>query len=184
MSVTRIFWCGLLACLVLTCAGFWIHDGGAHANPSIYSTANQITHDGLAKTAVLSDGYALYVAELKDGHQVISRIVPGTGEQSTLATPFADVRAMDVSPDHRRLLASPLHAGARSRELWTVPLDRAATTRMGELAADDAAWSPSGEDLVSMKGHEVWITSTQGTNDSEFDLVSATWRRIRRRCGK
>src|ERR1051326_3523959 len=116
MSVTRILWCSLLACVVLTCAGFWMHDGGASAKPSIDSTASQITHDGLAKTAVLSDVSALYVAELKDGHQVISRIVPGTGEQSTLATPFTDVRAMDVSPDHKRLLASPLHAGARSRE--------------------------------------------------------------------
>src|SRR5437016_5695377 len=88
MSVTRILCCSLLACAVLICAGFWMHDGGASANPSINSTANQITHDGLAKTAVFSDGSALYVAELKDGHQIISRIVPGTGDQSTLATPF------------------------------------------------------------------------------------------------
>jgi Tol biopolymer transport system component len=148
-----------------------MHDGGAPANPSIASIASQITHDGLAKTAVLSDGYALYVAELKDGHQVISRIVPGTGEQSTLATPFTDVRAMDVSPDQKRLLASPLHAGARSRELWTVPFDRAETTRLGELSADDAAWSPNGEELVSVKGHEVWITSTQGTNARKLASV-------------
>jgi Tol biopolymer transport system component len=148
-----------------------MHDGGAPANPSIDSTAEQITHDGLAKTAVLSDGSALYVAEMKDGHQVISRIVPGTAEQSTLTTPFTDVREMDVSPDHKRLLASPLHAGARSRELWTVPFDRAATTRLGELSADDAAWSPNGEELVSMKGHEVWITSTQGTNARKLASV-------------
>ena len=66
MSVARIFWCSLLACVVFTCAGFWMHDGGTPTNPSIYATANQITHDGLAKTAVLSDGYALYVAEEKD----------------------------------------------------------------------------------------------------------------------
>ncbi len=170
MSVTRILWCGLLACLVVTCAGFW-RDGGAPANPPIYSTANQITHDGLGKTAVLSDGTALYVAELKDGHQVISRIVPGTGEQSTLATPFADVRAMDVSPDHKRLLTSPLHAGERSRELWIVPLDRAETTRLGELAADDAAWSPNGEELFSMKGHELWLSSTQGANARKLASV-------------
>jgi hypothetical protein len=95
-----------------------MHDGGAPANPSIYATANQITHDGLAKTAVLSDGSALYVAEEKDGHQVISRIVPGTGEQSTIATPFADGRAMDVSPDDPSLLASPLHARAPASALF------------------------------------------------------------------
>jgi Tol biopolymer transport system component len=171
MSITRILWCGLLACLVFTCAGFWMHDGGAPANPSVYSTANQITHDGLAKTAVLSDGSALYVAEQKDGHQFISKIVPGTGEQSTIATPFADVRAMDVSTDHKSLLASPLHAGARSRELWTVPLNRVASTRLGKLAADDAAWSPTGQKLVLMKGHEIWISSTKGTNARKLASV-------------
>ena len=56
----------LLACLVLVCAGFWLHNGGAPANPPSFATANQITHDGLAKTAVLSDESALYVAEEKD----------------------------------------------------------------------------------------------------------------------
>jgi Tol biopolymer transport system component len=171
MSVARIFWCSLLACVVFTCAGFWMHDEGAPANPSIYATANQITHDGLAKTAVLSDGSALYVTEQKDGHQIISRIVPGTGEQSTIATPFADVRAMDVSPDDTSLLASPLHAGARSRELWTVGLNRVASARLGELAADDAAWSPNGEELVSVKGHEIWISSAQGANARKLAAV-------------
>jgi len=171
MSVTRILWSFLLILLVLTCAGFWLHHGGAPATPPTFATANQITHDGLAKTAVLSDGSALYVAEEKDGHQVISKIVPGTGEQSTIATPFADVRALDVSPDHKSLLASPIRAGAKNRELWAIPLNRVASARLGELAADDAAWSPNGEELVSVKGHEIWITSAKGTDDKKLAEV-------------
>ena len=171
MSVSRVLWCSLLACVVFTCAGFWLHDGGAPANPSTFAAVNQITHDGLAKTAVLSDGSALYVAEEKEGHQVISRIDPGTGAQSTIATPFADVRALDVSPDHASLLASPAHAGARNRELWTIPLNRVASVRLGEVAADDAAWSPNGEELVFMKGTEIWVTSAQGRNSRKLATV-------------
>jgi len=171
MSVARVFLCLLLACLVVICAGFWLHDGGAPATAPTFATANQITHDGLAKTAVLSDGSALYVAEEKDGHQVISKIVPGTGEQSTIETPFADVRAMDVSPDHTSLLASPAHAGARNRELWTIPLNKVASTRLGKLAADDATWSPNAEELVSVKGNEIWITSAKGTNAKKLAAV-------------
>ena len=171
MKVSRGVWCISLACLVLVCAGFWLHDGGAPANPPSFATANQVTHDGLAKTAVLSDGSALYVGEEKDGHQVISRIDPGTGEQSTIATPFADVRAMDVSPDHTSLLASPAHAGVRNRELWTIPFDKVASTRLGALAADDAAWSPNAEELVSVKGSEIWITSARGTKAKKLTAV-------------
>ena len=171
MKVSRGLWCLLLACLVLGCAGFWLGDGGVPANPPSFATANQITHDGLAKTAVLSDGSVLYVTEEKEGHQVISKIVPGTGEQSTIATPFADVRALDVSPDHASLLASPAHAGARNRELWAIPLNRVASARLGELAADDAAWSPGGEELVSIKGHEIWITSAKRTAEKKLATV-------------
>jgi len=171
MRVSRGLWCISLACLVLVCAGFWLHDGGAPANPPSFATANQVTHDGLAKTAVLSDGSALYVAEEKEGHQVISKIVPGTGESSTIATPFADVRALDVSPDHTSLLASPAHAGVRNRELWRIPLNRVASARLGELAVDDAAWSPDGEELVSVKSSEIWITSAKGANAKKLAAV-------------
>jgi len=164
MKGNRLLWCVLLACVVFTCAGFWLEDGGAPSAAPSFATVNQVTHDGLVKTAVLSDGAALYVAEQKDGHQVISKIVPGTGEQSTITTPFADVRAMDVSPDHKSLLATPIHAGARNGELWTIPLGRVKSARLGKLAADDAAWSPNGEELVSVKQHEIWIMSAKGTD--------------------
>ena len=171
MKVSQILLSLLLACMVVVCAGFWLHDGGASGTAPTFATANQITHDGFTKTAVLSDGSALYVAEQKEGHQVISKIVPGTGEQSTVATPFADAKPLDVSPDRKSLLASPTHAGARNGELWTIPLNQAASARLGELAADDAAWSPNGDELVSVKGHEIWITSAKGTNGKKLAEV-------------
>ena len=170
MKITQGLWCILLAGLVLVCAGFWLHDGGTPVTPPSFAAANQITHDGLVKSAVLSDGSALYVAEEKDGHQVISKIVPSTGQQSTIATPFADVRAMDVSPDHQSLLASPARAGARNRELWTIPLNQVESVRLGGLA-DDASWSPNGEELVSVKGHEIWLTSAKGTGEKKLAVV-------------
>ena len=163
--------CLMLVCLVIVCAGFWLHDGAAAGAPPSFATANQITHDGLAKTAVLSDGSALYVAEEKDGHQVISKIDPNSGKVSTIATPFADARAMDVSPDHKSLLTSPIHAGAKNRELWTISLDKAGRPRKGELLADDAAWSPNGGQLVSVKGNEIWITSAKGKDEKQVATV-------------
>jgi len=171
MSFSRVSGSILLACLVLVCAGFWLHDGGAPTNAPSLAAVNQVTHDGLVKTAVLSDGSALYVAEEKEGHQVISKIVPGTGEESIIATPFSDVRALDVSPDHTSLLAAPTRAGAKNRELWTIPLNKVGSARLGELAADDAAWSPNGQDLVSVKGHEIWVISAKGTQKKKVTEV-------------
>lgn len=171
MSVLRILYSTLLACLILVCAGFWWHDGGAPATAPTLATANQVTHDGLAKTAVLSDGSALYVAEETEGHQVISRINPSTGERSTIATPFPDVRAMDLSPDHKSLLASPIRSGAKNHELWTISLNNLASARLGEVAADAAAWSPNGQELVSVKGNEIWIISAKGRDERKLAVV-------------
>lgn len=171
MIVSRTFWCVLLACLVFTCAGFWFHDAEDPATPSAFATANQITHDGLYKSAVLSDGAALYVTERKSGHQILSKIVPETGAQSTVDLPFADVRVLDISPDQKTLLASASPTGSRNRELWTIQLKRMARARLGELAADDASWSPNGEELVSVQGHELWISSASGANATKLAEV-------------
>jgi len=49
----------------------------------------QITHDGLAKANVLSDGSYVYVSETSKGRHIISKVaVDGTG-RSRLALPFA-----------------------------------------------------------------------------------------------
>ena len=171
MKISSGILCLLAVCVIVVCAGFWLREGAAAANPPSFATANQITHDGLVKTAVLSDGSSLYVAEEKDGHQVIAKIDPETGKESTIAAPFADVRAIDVSPDHKSLLASPIRAGAKNRELWTIPLDRVASSRVGKMAADDASWSPNGEQLVSARNNEIWITSASGSGEKKIATI-------------
>src|SRR5215472_2685362 len=161
----------LLAGFVLSCALFLLrHAAGSPVSPELAS-AGQVTHDGLAKTAVVSDGSSLYVAEEKHGHQVISKIVPATGEQSTVSAPFPDVRVFDVSPDHTRLLASPTRAGLRSHELWTIPLGRVPSARLADLLADDAAWSPNGEQISFIEGSEIFIASSEGKNLRKLALV-------------
>jgi len=164
MSLARVFACTLLGGLLLARAAYSLHDGGASSTPAPVATVNQVTHDGLVKSAVFSDGSSLYISEEKDGHQVISKIVPSTGEQSTISTPFSDVRALDVSPDHASLLASPAHAGVRNHELWSIPLGQIQSARLADLSVDDAAWSPDGEELVFVQGTKICKASSKGTN--------------------
>src|SRR5579859_2836800 len=160
-------WLGSLSVLVLFAASsFFLHDSYAAA-PKL-ATANQITHDGLAKSAVFSDGSNLYVTEWTSGREIISKIIPATGERSIVPTPFAETKALDVSPDHTRLLAIPVHAGARNQELWDIPLGSAAPARVGEIAGDDAAWSPDGETLVFAKQSDLYVASRTGAKTSKL----------------
>jgi len=171
MRVPRVLFCVLIACLVFTCAGFRSDDASAPIDPSNFATINQITHDGLIKTAVLSDGTALYVAEQKGGHQVISKIVPGTGEATTVATPFADAKAVDVSPDRKSLLAVPIRAPEKKGQLWVVPLGKVESRQLGDVRAEDAAWSRNGEELVTVRGNEIWISAADGSNGKKLGQV-------------
>jgi len=160
-----------LACFVLGCAFFLLRHAAASPGSPELATANQVTHDGTVKTTVVSDGSSLYVAEVRHGHQVISKIVPATGEESTVSAPFPDVRVFDVSPDHTRLLASPTRAGLRSHELWTIPLGRVPSARLADLLADDAAWSPNGEQISFSEGPEIFIASSEGKNLRKLAMV-------------
>jgi len=164
MGNSRCFVGALLACLVLSCAFFLLRHAVASPVSPEFASADQVTHDGLVKTAVLSDGSSLYVAEEKHGHQVISKIVPATGEESTLSAPFPDVRVFDVSPDHTRLLASPTRAGLRGHELWTIPLGGVPSARVSDLLTDGAAWSPNGEQISFVEGSEIFMASSEGKN--------------------
>ena len=159
---------------LLLCAGgsLFLHHAAASSDASTLAVADQITHDGLSKTGVFSDGSYLYVSESSAGHQVISKIVPGTGERSVVTTPFAETRALDVSPDHTSLLASPVKAGIRSPELWAIPLSSAAPQRLGEIAADDAAWSPEGERLVFVRNSDVYVASGAGAQAVKLATVN------------
>ncbi|HEY6337684.1 MAG TPA: hypothetical protein VIW68_04250 [Candidatus Sulfotelmatobacter sp.] len=144
----------------------------ASADSPKLAVATQVTHDGLAKTAVFSDGSYLYVTEWTASRQVVSKINPATGERSILSTPFGESRALDVSPDHASLLASPVHAGTRSQQLWAISLSSAPAQRIGEIAANDGAWSPDGKDLAFVRNSDLCIASRQGTEITKLATLS------------
>lgn len=164
----------LTSVALLLCAGtsLFLHHAVASSDAPSLAIASQITSDGLTKTGVFSDGSYLYVTESTAGHQVISKVVPGTGERSVVATPFAETRALDISPDHSSLLASPVKAGVRSQELWAIPLTSAPPRRVGEIAVDDAAWSPDGQKLVFIKNSDVYVSSRAGTESVKLATVN------------
>ena len=171
-SYGRVWFCTLSVLVLFAASSLFFHNSSAYSASPTLATANQITHDGLAKSGVFSDGSNLYVTEWTSGHEIISKIVPGTGERSIVATPFAETKALDVSPDHARLLAVPVHAGARNQELWDIPLGSAAPQRVGEIAGDDGAWSPDGETLVYAKKTDLYVASRVGKKVSKLATVA------------
>lgn len=121
-----------------------------------------ITHDGIIKYWLVTDGARLYFSEIVKQRQPLAQVSAAGGEVSILATPFAQNWPLDIAPDKSSLLVSDLHWSAPS-PLWIVPLSGGAPRRVGNLLVDDATWTPDGSQIVFIKGREIWRANADGS---------------------
>ena len=82
---------------------------GAGNGPVPRVTAiTKITHDGYRKASLLADDSQLYVTELPASDRVIAKVSLAKSERSLVRSPFSSLQALDLSPDHSKLLVSSL----------------------------------------------------------------------------
>src|SRR6266567_1605153 len=141
------------------------------ASPRVTSIT-QITHDGFRKTNLLADDSQLYVTELPAAHRVIAKVsLPGS-DRSLMPSPFSNLQALDLSPDHTKLLVAPIKSGSTDDEFWTLPVATGSPERIGDLTGRDASWSKDGQQLVFAKGSALYLSNAAGTQVRE--LYTAT----------
>jgi|CZKR01.1.fsa_nt_gi Tol biopolymer transport system component len=141
--------------------------GSALALPRVTSVA-QITHDGVSKTNLLSDDSNLYVTEWPAAHHVIAKVSLRRSDRSLVSSPFSNLQALDLSPDHTKLLVSPIQGGSSDNEFWTLPVDSGPPERVGSLTGRDATWSVDGQHLAFGKGSVLYLASATGTQVREL----------------
>jgi Tol biopolymer transport system component len=141
--------------------------GSALASPRVTSVT-EITHDGITKTSLLSDDSNLYVTEWPAARHVIAKVSLQRSDRSLLASPFSNLQALDLSPDHTRLLVSPMQGGSVNNEFWTLPLGSGSPERVGTVTGRDATWSRDGRQLVFGKGPALYLASTSGAQVQEL----------------
>ena len=132
----------------------------------------QITHDGFRKTNLLADDSQLYVTELPAANRVIAKVSLPHSNRSLVASPFSNLQALDLSPDHTKLLVAPIQAGTSDDEFWTLPLASGSPERIGNLAGRDAAWSADGQHLVFTKGSVLYLASADGKEVRELYMAT------------
>src|SRR5579872_4294439 len=135
--------------------------GSALALPKVTSVA-QITHDGFTKTNLLSDNSNLYVTEWPAGRHVIAKVSLQRSDRSLVTSPFSNLQALDLSPDHTKLLVAPIQ-GSGDYEFWTLPVTQGSPERVGGLTGRDATWSADGQHLAFSKGSVLYLANAAGT---------------------
>jgi Tol biopolymer transport system component len=135
---------------------------GAASGPVPRVTAiTQVTHDGYRKSNLLADSSELYVTELPASDRVIAKVALPGADRSLVASSLSNLQALDLSPDHSKLLVSSKSKSGDS-EFWTLPVAAGAPERVGELTGRDASWSPDGKQLAFAKGSVLYVSSANG----------------------
>jgi serine/threonine protein kinase/Tol biopolymer transport system component len=129
----------------------------------------QITHDGQQKSffgqatdTVLSDGPRLFIQENVNGRFVIAQVSASGGETVPMATPFANVTPLNISPDKSELLIGSFTGAEVDQPIWALPVLGGSPRRVSDLLGWDGTWLPNGDFLMA-RNNELLEVSPGGT---------------------
>ncbi len=140
--------------------------------PRVLATT-QITHDGTGKKTLITDGFRLYIAEVKAGNAafLVQTSITG-GETSTIPTPFTNIDIYDISPDHSQLLAANFIGTETEAQFWTIPLPAGAPRRLADVVGHYGRWSRDGQQLAFAKGSDIYLANANGTKAQKLITLS------------
>lgn len=135
------------------------------SEPSVIRV-QQLTHSGQVDPwgKLVTDGSRIYfVVRDVTGWNLMQTSVEGGSIQRT-PTPFDNTRIFDLSPDHSQFLIGQLTHRGEETALWLWPVQGGAPRRLGDVTAQEAVWSPSGNSIAYVEGESIDLTDPQGNH--------------------
>jgi len=160
-----IIWLSILTIVGLFILGTTLRSdlqGAANSTVPRVTAIKQVTHDGYRKTNLLSDDSSLFVTEVPGANRMIAKLDLAGSGRVVLPTPFSSLQALDLSPDHSRLLISSTSKSSGESEFWTLPISSGKPARVGDLGGRDASWSADGKQLVFAKDSDLFVANADG----------------------
>lgn len=139
----------------------------------------QITHDGLFKTNVFSDGERLYFMELQGDHFVVNQVSVAGGETSSVPTPFANVEIDGLAPNGSALVVNSFKGTGAAEETWSLPLPSGPPRLLNDLHTNSVAWSPDGTQLLYSGGQEIYAANNDLSNSRKLATLAGRVRMLR-----
>ena len=169
---SRWLWSAVIVSVVVAVAAAFPWLTSSPPPPRVLNTT-QLTHDGIPKGGLGTDGSRLYINESTDANRIVQASVTG-GETSPLPTPFVNAVGVGISPDHTQLLVASSVGTASEHALWALPLPSGAPRRLADVVAHDGTWSPDGRHLVFCNASDIFQANADGTDPKKLITVSGT----------
>jgi Tol biopolymer transport system component/predicted Ser/Thr protein kinase len=128
----------------------------------------QITHDGLLKFLVGTDGARLYLNEYYSSGWVVGQVSNAGGEVVAIPTPSPSFALLALSPDGNNLLVADEPALMFKGPLWSLQVLGGSRRRLGDAVGTGGAWSPDGQKLVYENDNQLFLANADGTESRKL----------------
>ncbi len=155
------WWHASLILLALSALGLYLV--WPKAQPRVLAV-RQLTHSGQVDPwgKLATDGSRIYFVNRDvSGWNLMQTSVEGGNSQKT-PTPFDNTRIFDLSPDHSQFIIGQLTHRGEATPLWLWPVQGGAPRRVGDVMAEEAVWSPKGDQIAYLEGESIKISPTEG----------------------
>ena len=124
----------------------------------------KLTHDGVPKELVGTDGSRLYLMETVSGRaRSIAQVSVAGGDVARISPPSPGLHALNAAPDGSDLLfVNPLRASSQGT-LWAAPILGGPPRRLADAIGYDGAWSADKKKLVYARASGLYVANGNGT---------------------
>ena len=141
--------------------------------PEVPAVGNyvQLTHDGLQKTLLGTDGVRLYMTLINSGAEDVAAMPTDGGQATELAMPGPNMIPLDVTRDGSKFLLVDGKGVPPVGLLWSLPVMGGSARRLNDVVGDTAAWSPDGNTLAFANGGDLYLADAEGNNPRKLFTV-------------
>jgi Tol biopolymer transport system component len=141
--------------------------------PAPPSTANyaQLTHDGIQKSLIGTDGARLYISAITTAIQEIAAVPVAGGELTKIEMPQPEMIPFHLSADGSQFVAIDVRGVPFQGPLWSVPVLGGSPRRLGETIGSDVAWSPDGQRLAYADQGDLYVAQADGSGPKKLLTV-------------
>lgn len=153
---------GAVAAALILAVVIWIDLARGPAAPQA-TTYVQLTHDGLPKTVIGTDGARLYLSLTTSAVNNLAVLDLADREESKIPLAASDMQPVTVSPDGSAVLAIAGQGFPFRGAFWSVPVVGGSPRRLADVVGTTAAWSEDRKWLAYADGSDLYLANADGS---------------------